>query len=446
MAQTPAGVYPVNEAGEVVLQSGKGTVNQTAYLNSSQVPTDVSTNKMVVKFPPEVMYTGIGNVSGDGGYLPATPDGNGSGDANSTRNMVNSAWGDYNAVQLVFLNRSGSACTVNNYTVAAGSTIYPSGANNIATPSGGWASPQGAVTVPAGTQYKPGIFVTPKIPVRSVARASGELDGGKYPLLYVRCYIATGNTTASYGSLPAGWQAKWKPANEGFTLQTAIAYGGDYVTDTASYNAAVGEDSPAFTFFGAIYTYDRKYTSVCSIGDSIWAGNGDGVTGICPFGFKATARIRASGKYCSWQAGGIGGSPITQINLHGKDIITNMSPDIIIIPSYTINSPLATQTDWDNQWYYALDLAQAQFAQKRQVLMVTPLPNNFLSPTQNTYRIKQRQRVIDSGIPYVDVESLCSSVGTWANASFTADGTHPTPAGHEALAALLQPVLNNMIP
>lgn len=51
MAQTPAGVYPVNEAGEVVLQSGSGTTNVVGYINSSQVPTDNITNKMVVKVP-----------------------------------------------------------------------------------------------------------------------------------------------------------------------------------------------------------------------------------------------------------------------------------------------------------------------------------------------------------------------------------------------------------
>lgn len=396
-------------------------------------------------YPQMAFPVATSNVSSSGGYLPGTPDGNGSGDANSTRNHVVSAWGEYNAVQLVFLNRSGSASTVENYTVAVGSTIYPSGVNNIAAPSGSWASPKGAVTIPAGTQYKPGMFVTPKIPLKSVARAVGELDGGKYPLLYVRCYIGSANSTASYAGLPAAWASKWNPVNEGFTLQTAIAYGADYVTTPGPWNAATGEDSPAVTFFGVIYTYDRKHTTVCSIGDSIWAGNGDGVTGICPFGFKATARIRASGKYCAWQSGGIGGSQITQINLHGKDIIANLSPDIIIIPSYTINSAMSTQDDWDSQWFSVMDLAQAQLALGRQVLLVTPLPNNFLSQAQNVFRIKQRSRVINSRIPFVDVESLVGASGSWVSASLTADGTHPTPLGHEALASLVQPVLDKLI-
>lgn len=48
-----SGVFPVNSNGEIVLQSGTGTTDVVGYINSSQVPTDVNTNKMVVKLPAE---------------------------------------------------------------------------------------------------------------------------------------------------------------------------------------------------------------------------------------------------------------------------------------------------------------------------------------------------------------------------------------------------------
>lgn len=48
-----AGVYPVNANGEIVLQSGTGTTDVVGYISSSQIPTDTSTNKMVVKLPAE---------------------------------------------------------------------------------------------------------------------------------------------------------------------------------------------------------------------------------------------------------------------------------------------------------------------------------------------------------------------------------------------------------
>lgn len=387
-----------------------------------------------------------GNISAGGGYLPSGPDGNGSGSANKTWGAVISGWGAFNAVQLIFANISATASVVNNTVVGVGTSIYPGGVNNIAAPSSGWRAPIGSVTVPAGSAKRPGMFITPKIQVRSVPRAAGELDGGLYPLLYVRNYTATGNTTDSYGSLPAGWAAKWRAANEGFTLQTAQSYGIDNVSDTSGWTSAAGEDAPAFCFFGAIFHYDQKFTTVCSVGDSIWAGNGDGATGISPFGFRATSHIRRSGKLVSWQAGGIGGSTMPDIAAHGKAIISQIAPDILILASYTINSAVSTQADWDDQWYNALDLAQAQMAAGRQVLMLTPLPNDSFSAAQNGYRINQRQRVISSGLPFVDVESLCGLNGRFLNPAHVTDGTHPTQAGHAAIGMLVRPVLNSLIP
>ena len=62
-----AGVYPVNSNGEIVLQSGTGNNTVVGYINSSQVPTDVSTNKMVVKMPvdvPQLVIDSSNSVSG----------------------------------------------------------------------------------------------------------------------------------------------------------------------------------------------------------------------------------------------------------------------------------------------------------------------------------------------------------------------------------------------
>jgi hypothetical protein len=46
--------FPVNELGEIVLQSGIGTANVVGFLSSSQVPSDFQTNKMVVRFPENI--------------------------------------------------------------------------------------------------------------------------------------------------------------------------------------------------------------------------------------------------------------------------------------------------------------------------------------------------------------------------------------------------------
>jgi hypothetical protein len=45
------GVWPVNELGEIVAQAGAGTTTITGFVSQDQIPTDTSTNKVVIKLP-----------------------------------------------------------------------------------------------------------------------------------------------------------------------------------------------------------------------------------------------------------------------------------------------------------------------------------------------------------------------------------------------------------
>lgn len=46
-----ASVWPVNSLGEIVMQSGTGDQTVTGYLSQDQIPTDPSTNRMVINLP-----------------------------------------------------------------------------------------------------------------------------------------------------------------------------------------------------------------------------------------------------------------------------------------------------------------------------------------------------------------------------------------------------------
>lgn len=391
-----------------------------------------------------------GNVQAAASHYP-TPTNNG-GTVNSTWFHALSAWDDFHAVQLVFSNSSASPVTVEAVAVAATTTIYPAGANNIALPQGGgaWSTPLQNLTVPAGAALRtPGFLVTPKIAVSSLPRAAGELDNGKYPLLLVKTYVNGTNTTFAYASLnTAMGGSSWDAVNEGFTLQTGRVGGDMVVTTPAGGSPLARSTGPILTLVGVIFTYNRKVSSVCGIGDSIMQGYLDGVTNNCPFAFKATARIRAGGYPVSYLNGGIAGSTIIEINQHGKDLITNCSPDVVILPSFSPNSPTAAQSDWDAQWYQVMDLAATQLARGKHVVLLTPYPNNAFNSTTNAYRLKQRQRVINSGLPYADIESAvvdtAGGIGNYKT-GMNNDVTHPSPAGHEAIAAVLQPVLLQVI-
>lgn len=47
-------VWAVNELGEIVLQSGKGSMSPTGFTDQNAIPTDTSSGKAVVRFPEEV--------------------------------------------------------------------------------------------------------------------------------------------------------------------------------------------------------------------------------------------------------------------------------------------------------------------------------------------------------------------------------------------------------
>lgn len=389
-----------------------------------------------------LMTSTQGAFKNSGSNLPCAPASVTSGSAKKTWGGAFSSWGDFNAVQLVFANHTATPSLIDNHSVAVGTTAYPGGVFNIAAPSGGWGAAQGPITAPAGTSKQPGLVLGPKINIHSLDRAAGELDGGKYPLLFFRNFTDIGNTTAAYGDLGANFPTTYDPENEGFSLLVAAPiFGSDNVTTPAGWSTSTRETTPGIVTFGVVFHYDQKFTSVIGIGDSVM----DGSPNRSPFMFKATARVRASGKKVSYTNGGISGSTMVQINAHGKDMINIFAPDIIFLASYTINSPVATQADWDAQWALTIDLAQTQLGLGRKVVLLTPIPNNSITTGQNVFRNKQRNRVINSGLPFVDVESLSDLNGKWLNPLHTVEGTHPTPAGNNAIANLVQPVLDSLV-
>ena len=364
--------------------------------------------------------------------------GSGGGTQNRTWQCITDAWGAFNAVQPVFINPTASTATVENCTIAASAN-----STNAIVPTGAWSAATGALTVPAGSAANPGYLVAPKIPLKSIPRD----DGGSFPLLYCRTFFQTGNTTYAFGSGGSSFAAaNWGPRSEGHTLIGANV-AGDAVTTPGSWTSGSFDANPIFVPAGFIFTYDQAMTSVAAIGDSIMAGDFGTTTSGAPYAFKAVTRLSAAGMNVSWINCGFSGQTMVNINARGRAVIDNFAPDIVIIPAYTINSAVSTQSDWDSQWYYAMDLAQYQLKKGRRVLFVTPYPNNGLSAVTDGYRQTQRQRVINSGIPYADIEGVASDGGYPAKwqSGLNFDATHPNDLGHNALAPVVRAALLQII-
>lgn len=404
----------------------------------------------------------VSSMRGGGTGLPATTNSVSSGTTIKTFQFAVSAWGPFHAVQLIFANHTTVPAVIDNCCVAATNTAYPGGVFNIANPPGGFGAPSGAVTVPASIgvnekaqRQRPGLALSPRAIARSVARALGELDGGKYELLVGRVVRLANNNTFTFGDLGSNFAATWDSMNEGFSVLTANpVFGIDAVTSPGGATTSVRETGVAgVAIVGVVFHYDQKMTTIGGPGDSVFVGaaSSTGVVGA-PYLFKATARIRASGKMVSYFNAGVSGSPMQIVNGHGRDLVDLNLLDLMVLHSHTINGAVeggspSSPADWDAQWDYMLDLAQYHLDKKagNQVLILTPLPNDSFTPSQNVLRLKQRARVMASGLPFVDVEPLADSLGHWANPAHAGDGTHPAPAGHEAIAALVRPALDMLV-
>lgn len=405
--------------------------------NLRGVVNALGNEQMLPTFP----LTARRNLIGACSNMPALTTGNGNGQ-NNTYSQVFSSWGSFNAVKLVFYNNSGSIVTVDNTTVSAGATIYPGGVNDISNSTGNWQTPLGSISVPAGSTKQFGIYTTPWIPLQSIPRAAGELDGGKYPLLFTRHFVQTGNTTSPYTFIPTTYVSPWTQMynasnNLGLSLQTAVTYGGNGVTTIGNVTAplpCVTGNPLTCVSVGAIFAYDALHTTICAVSDSTGAGNADGATTILSSTIQAAAALASNGKNINFINASVSGATMANIAANAATVIANFAPDLLVLHSWTVNSPYTTQAQWDAQWNLIMAQAMAQIQAGGQVLMHTPWPNSGITTGEYVFQQVIRQRVINSGLPYVDMNVFNNGSGGWANPAYTVDGTHCTPLGYTAVS------------
>lgn len=367
-----------------------------------------------------------------------------------------SAWDEFTAVRCVFANHQATDAVVDGHRVATTSTAWPGGTFNINAPESGWSTLAPALTIPGGTGKKPGLALGPEFPTTPIARALGELDGGKYPLLLVRTLRAAGNATMPMVDLGTGFPDKYDPVNFGFSMLTAPRSNGvDYVTSNPEgwNTSGARETLPSWTVFGAIFTYTKQTTNFMFVGDSIMGGFADAASERAPWGFRAMARIRET-KRVAYFNGGISGSKMSEITARAKEQLLLVNPAVVVMSPYSTNAetsdPLSAQGAWDRQWYQVMDLVQAVQAAGKIAVLTTPLPFTGISAAQNAMRLKQLRRVVESGLPYINFESLADATGNWANpvgstVPDTTDGTHMSQAGHHKASLLAEPVLHALV-
>ncbi len=359
----------------------------------------------------------------------------------------------FNSFKFLYANYSTTVpALIDNAIGATSSTAYPGGVFNIALPESGWSATTGSTPGPVAFSTKcPAVFASPDILKASIPRAAGELDGGTGELVFGRVVQLAANVAFPFSTLGSGFPAYWDPINQGVSVLVGDPYFFDAVATPTTPSALVSTraNSPAIPIIGVIPNYDKKVTTFGEVFDSIGAGlSSAGDRMRAAPSFLAVACIRNAGKLVAFQQSSISGATMPDIVQHVKDLSTAGYFNVLIISPYTSNSPMATQADWDLQWYQMMTAVRFHLAQNSQnaVVLKTPLPMNSFNVAQNGYRVKCLARVRAAGYPYVDLESLADSLGHWAVAGDTSDGTHETAQGREKVAILSQPVFDSVAP
>lgn len=362
-------------------------------------------------------------------------------------------WGEFDYVQQVFAVSNGATSfTIDDQSAA------PSNAVGV-HPSGGaaaWSNPVGqqVFSVQANSASNPAIALGQVIGCRSIARA----DGSPFPVAAIRNFYATGNTTGPYqggftSSNSCIFDADWPAVGGGHGFASGSYSGLNACASPASWTS--GADHGA-TFFpinsGLLFHYRKRHKSVIAIGDSIMQGAAGSIDYLGNYAFRACVQLALEGNRVSYQNFGISGERASSFQTRAKAIIDTMKPDVIVIPSLTINGFSASKTsvssraDFEQNSAVYFDVLDYATARGVVVVMAAPYPNNGFGAEQNLYRLEARDRVLAAGASKLcvalDFDQFAAADGKWATGFGTDDGTHPNKAGHAAMSAVAKSAIN----
>lgn len=362
--------------------------------------------------------------------------------------------GPFNAVRLVFSNPSYvSAATFDSVRIAAcpnvgnnGSTLPWSqvtfgGSNTATVPI--------ATTTGSSSDFIPGFLKSDIIALPSVARSDSGID----PLVQIRTYTGAaaanvycwGTSDADVLSYNAATGREYR-----YTRQ-----GGAQIAD----NAAFGIGGTGFNVPCAVeFFYNAKSVQIACVGDSIMFGAVGGVaTGSAleracrAKNLAQTSVVYSLQNYAASSQGVIASMDI------GAAVIANVKPDYLVMSPYSVNGLLGggaqkidTQARLEQVWVKFLNLIETCVTNKIIPVLVTALPHNAATITEDGFRkqINTRINSLSNSYSVLDYSAVLSDGGSPAQYiggnTYTADGTHPNSAGIEMLRPVAEAFLSSI--
>jgi hypothetical protein len=274
-------------------------------------------------------------------------------------------------------------------------------------------------------------------------------DAGTYPLAYIRSYLANGGATAyPYHAAITNY-----PNNSvtGLVRQNAFK-SGDFVATPTGFD----------TNNGVALLMNLEFTEFCrgikivSLGDSLTSNNGTNPgLGIFDRNFVdiALSSINSStvsyGTILSHSNCGVGSTNLDKFLGRLPTILTQQTPDVVIIPVWSPNSSPTTQALLDGNNAYVLQAISRILATGAVPILWTSPPQNSTTAAIDALRISNnnywKNIATANGFYLVDCASVCDGsvvggVTQWAT-GLTTDGTHWNELGNTSVAALFVPII-----
>lgn len=356
----------------------------------------------------------------------------------------------FDAVRPIFANgNTGATYTVSQCNARALANLTSSWPSLSGIAATACTLPSSGVVPVAPAANRRSYLVGDWIDLSSVARD----DGGAGALICFDAYVSTSASISVLGNggsdVFTGWATRAK--------RKALYRNnnGDCVTTPASFTDATNRSQSPIV--GVQYAARGRVITVAVVGDSVSEGRGT----IVGEGFSTmacdTASVVPSGPYFETANFGVASIASSTFRYNLQDAITaGLTPDVVVFSngspndfstSLTVSEILASRKGMAN-------LLRVAHANRIYPIVWTVLPVNSAVKDYNAndanrvaYNAETLARV---AVPVLDFSTALSGVTDGDGqvnmlAGSTSDGIHPNDAGNTILAALLAPVLQQLI-
>jgi len=344
----------------------------------------------------------------------------------------------FDAVRPIVMHSTSAQAGV-TFACASGADWSDKTGNALTWVAGTWAGGSSSGTLAVGTAARPSVNVPDMCYVQSLART----DGGSGAIAYVRLYLPTAGSAAQCLH-QSGDYSQISGLTKGAMYVNRWA--GDGVSVIANYSPGAGRlDSP---IWGFEFLCRGQVVGVVAVGDSITAGTGSTILRR-NWAERAAITNSATGSIVAFGSanGGFPGQTSSQYVLRALDLITALTPPVMVYSPWTPNDfpgaggPVTATVINLMRANLAKFVAACRAVGTLPVIWTgLPCPSKGINAASDQLRKDFNAEIratYGTQVIVWDADAVMSNGASPAGflPGMSADDLHPTDAGYDALAA-----------